>query len=123
EERIKNEILSFSKQGVSAQEFVKYLTEKNGLYDSLSNLDRHLSPHLMAALGQDHEPLIKKITGEVFNREKHEQSVKDAINVFSALRKKGYTLEQTIALLQPEPLFQWKKTYKRLTGESIEKSQ
>ncbi len=119
----KNEILSFFKQGISTPETIKYLMEKDGLYDYLPKLDNDISTLFIAKLGQDNEPLIKKIAAEVFDRKKYEQSVEDAMEVFSALRKKGHTLEQTIALLQPEPFFKWKKTYKRLTGESIKNIQ
>lgn len=120
EDATRDELLSYSKQGVSTQEIVKNLIEKDGLYDNLSKSEGILSAPIITELGKDHKPLIEKIVTEVFDRKKYAQSIKDAIAVLSGLRKKGYTLEQTIALLQPEPLFKWKKTYKRLTGESIQ---
>ena len=126
DERARDEILAYFKGGNrDSQGTLQELTksgEKGGLYDYLKldkqdvlkEADGWLKTYGPERFGEEFKPKVEKAAEEVYGKE-YQDLLKEGIQAVQTLTKKGYTKEETMALLIQEPLSRWDKVVKRLT--------
>lgn len=115
--RVKDEIFAYMKEGRWNPEGVfNVLTmpeKKGGLYDYLAKDKQGLIALYSKNKSSDEKKGIIKTVKQVFETEYHEL-IRNGIRSFQGLIDNGYTVEQTVALLNAEPLTRWPKVVKRL---------
>lgn len=92
------------------------LEEKGGLYDCFSSIKKESLNRIMELVDKKYKPLVKLTIKKTFGQE-YERVVSDGIFSFLELKNGGYTIEETIGLLNFEPLAKWPKVVKRLKAE------
>ncbi|MEK7580136.1 MAG: hypothetical protein AAB465_00775 [Patescibacteria group bacterium] len=121
--RAKDELLAYFKSGRAVEDILETLTcvsEEGGRYDYF---DKDMQKQLVEQIFKgsiEQTPELKQIINdmvqEIFVRE-YRQTIKSGLNAFVSLRERGYSLEQTIALFQQEPLTKWPKLAKRFMDQ------
>jgi len=115
---VKDEILAYMKEGRwDANDVFNILTKsgkKGGLYDYLTKEKSEIMAIHSKGKSRDEKKELIKTVKQIFETEYY-KLIKDGIRSFQDLTDNGYTKEQTIALLNVEPLSKWSKVVKRLT--------
>ncbi len=121
--RAKSEIVAYFKEGRPVDHVYDSLIrpiEDDGFYDYFpKNQQKELVEQIFkGSVEQTPElkQMINDMVQEIFAREYH-QTIKSGLNAFASLRDMGYSLEQTIALFQQEPLTKWPKLAKRFMDQ------
>lgn len=134
---VKDEIIAFLKCGnYTGKETYAVLTrpeENGGLYDYSKDKDDEIVKETFNYIMKAKEAkgiqetmkdlswlsLIERIVKEVYGTEYH-RLIAEGIAVFERLRKEGYSMEQTIALLINEPLSKWAKVARRILEDRVD---
>ncbi len=115
--KAKDEILAMMKEGRWSMEEVFYLLKKpgkkGGLYDYLAKDKEEIIKFYSNNKSPDEKKKVIETVKQVFETEYH-KLIKNGIRSFQDLIDNGYTMEQTIALLNAEPLVKWPKIVRRL---------
>ena len=115
--RVKDEILAYMKEGRwDADGIFNILIksgENGGLYDYLADEKREIIAIHSKNKSPDEKKALTQTVQQVFETEYHEL-IKDGIRSFQDLTDYGYSIEQTVALLNAEPLSKWPKVVRRL---------
>ena len=116
--RVKDEILAYMKEGRwNPKDVFNILTipgKKGGLYDYLAENKKELIALYSKGENSGEKKKVIETAKQVFDTEYHEL-IRGGIRSFQDLIDNGFTVEQTIALLNAEPLVKWPKVVKRLT--------
>lgn len=115
---VKDEILAFMKEDRwNANDIFNFLIKpgKNGgLYDYLSSEKTEIISIHSKGMNLDEKKKLIETVKRVFETEYHDL-IRNGIRSFQDLIDFGYSIEQTVALLNAEPLSKWPKVVKRLT--------
>lgn len=116
--RTKDEVLAFLKVNTLAEDIIVCLMrprEQGGLYDYFATDKDQIrkDKKLLKILGREHKPMISESIHQAFEVE-YRNEIEDALSAFEALRARGYSLEQAIAIFAAEPLHKWKKVEQRM---------
>ena len=116
--KVKDEILAYMKEGrFNANGVFNNLIrpgKNGGLYDYLVNEKREIIAIHSKGKSRDEKSDLIKMVKQVFETEYH-KLIRDGIRSFQDLIDHGYTTEQTLAILNAEPLAKWLKVVRRLT--------
>ncbi|MSU55151.1 MAG: hypothetical protein EXS46_01255 [Candidatus Taylorbacteria bacterium] len=85
-----------------------------GLYDYFADEKSELLKAILSELGPKKAELINRSMEKVFVTEYH-TLIRDGIDAFLTLRRRGNSVEKTIGLLTAEPLRKWPKVVGRLS--------
>lgn len=115
--RVKDEIMAFMKEGSWSPESIFNLLTRSGkeggLYDYLGGKIKEMISIYSRNKDKEGAKEIVETAKQVFIDEYHEL-IRNGVRAFQDLTDNGYTIEQTIALLNAEPLGKWPKAVKRL---------
>ena len=117
QENIKDEILAYLADGHSRKEVLQILTkpkESGGIYNYLADDKQVIMNYFTPKLGESYQKTIEETTTKVFRTENNKR-IKEGIDAYLSLRKKGYSEEKTIAILLQESLSRWKSVAELLT--------
>lgn len=119
EDRAKDEILAYFKDGTPAAGIYGLLTQSGGLYDYLKNGKRNFIREIARNMDDEElEPLAGEVAERVF-KEEYNWVLARGCAVPFILQANGYNTEQVISLLMHEPLSKWEKVGKRLLGNRM----
>jgi len=116
--QVKDEILAYMKEGPwNPKQVFNFLTtsgKNGGLYDYLAEDKKELIALHSKNKSSDEKKKIIETAKQVFETE-YRELIRNGIRSFQDLIDNGYTTEQTVALLNAEPLAKWSKVVRRLT--------
>ena len=116
--QVKDEILAYMKEGPwNPKQVFNFLTtsgKNGGLYDYLAEDKKELIALHSKNKSSDEKKKIIETVKQVFETE-YRELIRNGIRSFQDLIDNGYTTEQTVALLNAEPLAKWPKVVRRLT--------
>lgn len=122
ENKVKDEMLAFVKQGTSIRDIDHYLTKpasEGGLYDFFDKDSRQeLMKDLMKGLSSSLSPVISKAVDDVFVNE-YQQILEDCKTAVIILQKNSFSKEEIVNLLINEPFEDWRLAVERLRTEKI----
>lgn len=124
EDRARDEILAYFKDGTSAADTYQYLVKTDGPYNYLEGR-KELVADAVERMQEIFKPgnsvpndAVLKMIDDILGKE-YRQVVLKACAIPMILRDNGYTTDQTIALLTQEPLGKWERVAKRLLGDRM----
>lgn len=124
---LQDEILAYLQEGRrSPEELPEFLTKskaEGGVYALQEDLDPHFLINFLSDSGlipEEEKPLYEKLIKEVASRKdlgaEFKRLATEGISVFRALRERGYSKDETLALLRTQPLRGWKNLLRRWRG-------
>ncbi|KKS13880.1 MAG: hypothetical protein UU70_C0005G0002 [Candidatus Yanofskybacteria bacterium GW2011_GWA1_41_6] len=115
--RVKDEILAFMKDGQwNPKDIFNFLTmpgKNGGLYDYLGEEIKKIIAIYSRSKDKKEVKEIAETAKQIFIDD-YRELIRNGIKAFQDLIDNGYSTEQTIALLNAEPLAKWSKIVKRL---------
>ncbi len=110
---LKEEPAKFSRNEDNVYKTLTRSEKDGGLYDYYADTKPELMKMLLSELGSEKTELVQKSMEKVFVTE-YRTLIRDGIDTFLTLRRRGNSVEKTIGLLVNEPLRKWPKVVDRL---------
>lgn len=123
EDRAKDEILAYLKNGTSVESILRKLTKaekEGGIYDYLKIIKERSVEEVLSHFQKKPEYLqIGQIAASEVLEKEYVDLLKQGLEAFGKLTKEiGYSTDRAMALLITEPLIKWPKVVRRLHEQS-----
>jgi hypothetical protein len=127
DDHARDEIIAYFKEGRSAEQIFANLAQPEsagGLYDYIAATERESEDYFQAVAATSKinvMPIIKEEQKRTWDNE-YKRLIMETVGIPKALREKGYSTEEVIALLIHEPLSRWTRVVERLSPQKKNKS-